>query len=234
MKVTHLAAAALVALPLTAGLARSQQAPAPSARTRPVTADTAPAVRNFRHSLHNDVPCSGCHSSRMRHGEVMIRSEQDCEKCHHVGPSREECTQCHNIARFRRGAPEPRTFQITASRATITLRMRFDHQQHGEIPCQRCHGDAMSRAPIGADCAGCHSQHHGATADCTQCHQGANALAKHTVADHTRCSTPACHGQQAQTLPASSREACLVCHSAQRQHIPGRACITCHPVRGSS
>jgi hypothetical protein len=227
------------ALTLAAALAAGShlaalQDPPQTRRLQPSAArDTTRSALNFRHSLHRDLPCAGCHSSRLRHGEVIIRSEQDCERCHHLGPGREECSQCHNVARFQRSAPELRTFQIAAGRATITLRMRFDHQQHAGILCTRCHGDTMSRAPSGADCAGCHTQHHGPAANCTQCHQGAHALAAHTAADHATCATPACHGERAQNLPVS-REACLVCHYAQLQHIPGRICVTCHPVRRST
>jgi len=229
MKTAHHVAAVLAALLSAAGPLRSQQPATP----RPAADTLPPAVRDFRHAIHTNVPCSGCHSSQQRHGQVMIRSEQDCERCHHLGPGRQECTQCHNVARLQRGPAVARTFQITARHATITLRMRFDHEPHAGISCERCHGDEMSRAPTGADCAGCHAQHHRPTADCTVCHQGANALAEHTAADHASCATPTCHGQRAENLP-SSREACLVCHAAQRQHVPGRLCVNCHPVRGNT
>jgi hypothetical protein len=203
-----------------------------AAAQRTAAAQPAQAPTSFRHSVHRDVACSGCHSSSVRHGAVILRGQEDCQRCHHQGVNREACAECHAPASIRRAAPAPRTFVIAASNTTITLRMRFDHQQHGRVACTTCHGNTLTREPDKADCASCHAQHHSPTADCTTCHQGGQILAAHTADQHATCGTAACHGARAERMP-SSREACLVCHRAQREHVPGRLCVNCHPVRGT-
>jgi hypothetical protein len=203
--------------------ASAQQPPAGRAPTPPST---------FRHAVHRDVACSACHSSSVRHGAVVLRSQADCQRCHHAGPGREACAQCHQATSIRRTAPQARSFQIAAGNATITLRMRFDHARHGGTACTTCHSNTLTREPDRADCASCHAQHHTPTADCTTCHQGGQILAAHTADQHATCGTAACHGAKAERMP-SSREACLVCHQAQRNHVPGRLCVNCHPVRGT-
>lgn len=203
-----------------------------AAAPRPAAAQTTPAARTFRHGVHRDVPCSACHSSTVRHGAVILRRQEDCQRCHHAGPRREACAECHNPASIRPTAPEPRTFRINASNATVTLRMRFDHAEHSGTACTTCHSNTLTREPDGADCASCHVQHHTPTADCTNCHQGAQILERHTADQHATCGTAACHGTKADRMP-SSREACLVCHRAQRNHVPGSLCVNCHPVRGT-
>ncbi len=183
----------------------------------------------FSHGDHRGQPCASCHSSRVRHGELMVRSAQDCQRCHHTGRGREQCAACHRSVTARRGAAPERSFALAAGGRTVTRRIRFDHQRHAAVACTQCHSSVPSRAPESADCAGCHTQHHQATADCTTCHGAANALATHSRADHTGCAAARCHGQRAASLPAS-REACIVCHSAQTTHMPGRSCDQCHRV----
>src|SRR5262249_29517411 len=129
-----------------------------------------------------------------------------------------------------RSAANPRPFTLVASRRTVTRRIRFDHGQHNAIACTQCHTNSLTRAPEGGDCAGCHAQHHRPEADCTACHASANALATHTLQDHKSCASANCHAQRAASLP-TSREACLVCHSAQQAHQPGKLCDQCHQVR---
>lgn len=210
---------ALLALVLLCAGPVAAQQPAPQA-----------APPSIRHTQHRDLACSSCHSSRLRHGEVIVRTAADCQRCHHQGPGRGDCARCHAIARMPRSQPEPRTFQLAASRTPATITMRFDHQRHGSVACTRCHGDELSRAPDQADCAACHEQHHGAQATCTGCHQAERVIQHHTRAAHGSCATASCHGSAAANLP-DSREACLVCHAAQQSHMTGRVCTTCHRMR---
>jgi hypothetical protein len=215
---------ALAAALLGAGAAAAQQRPAPALGPQQQPPPT------IEHARHRGLACSACHNSRRRHGEVIVRTQQDCQRCHHQGPGREQCSACHNLARLQRPQPQARAFQLSVSRDPVTISLRFDHQQHGQVPCTTCHGDALSRAATQADCAACHGQHHRPDATCTACHAGTQALARHKRTDHNACATAECHGAAGANLP-SSREACLVCHHAQRPHYASRLCINCHQVR---
>ncbi|MDP3774819.1 MAG: NapC/NirT family cytochrome c [Gemmatimonadales bacterium] len=184
----------------------------------------------FSHGDHRGQTCASCHSSRVRHGELMVRATADCQRCHHAGPDRQQCASCHAPMDLRRvAAAEPRSFRLLASRATVTRRLPFDHQRHTAVMCAQCHSNPMSRAPESADCASCHASHHRSAANCVACHAGANPLASHRAADHATCATASCHGERAAALPAS-REACLMCHTGQTRHLPGRNCEQCHRV----
>ena len=223
-------AALVFAFPVIAGAARAQQ---PGA-TPPGAAGSARRQGSpLQHAQHRSVACSSCHTSTRRHGEVIIRSPSDCMRCHHGGAGRENCSRCHDLAAMRRLPVRPRTFSLAASRSAVTISMRFDHQPHAGVACAQCHADQPSRAPDQANCASCHAPHHGPSATCTTCHSGADLMTKHSRNDHVHCATAACHGQAAADLPAS-REACLVCHTIQRSHVPGRVCTNCHPLRGTS
>lgn len=207
--------------------------PAPGADQEPGAA-VAPAVRppradipRFSHGDHRGQTCASCHSSRVRHGELLVKSGQDCQRCHHAGPTRQNCVACHAGAAAQRSAPNPRTMRLTAGGTTVTRRIRFDHLRHGSIECAQCHTDPLSRTANAADCTGCHAQHHTATSDCVTCHASANALATHRLDAHGTCASAGCHAQRAAGLP-SSREACLVCHQAQQTHQPGKLCDQCH------
>jgi hypothetical protein len=188
----------------------------------------------FSHGDHRGERCSSCHSSRVRHGQLLVRTSQDCHRCHHVGAAREQCATCHTSSELRRPlSGQPRTFRLLANRASVSRLIAFEHGRHTAIACAQCHSDPVSRAPQGAECASCHSSHHLATSSCTTCHAAANALAGHTAADHPNCASASCHGARASGLPAS-REACLVCHSAQASHVPGRVCEQCHRVTAAT
>jgi hypothetical protein len=199
--------------------------------TAPRQGDPAPSrsLPRFSHGDHRGQACASCHSSRVRHGELMVRSARDCQRCHHAGPQREQCASCHRSVAARRGAAPERAFTLAAGGRTVTRRIRFDHERHGAVACTSCHTAALTRAPDGADCAACHAQHHRPTAACTTCHGAANAILAHRRADHVGCASAQCHGPRAAGLPAS-REACLICHASQTNHMPGRLCDQCHRV----
>jgi len=203
-----------------------------TAAQRPAPAPAAPPTTPFQHAQHRNVACANCHNSERRHGELMVRSREDCMRCHHTGAQRQTCSQCHNRSTMRRLPPRPRTFVLAASHAPATLTIRFDHQPHAALECSMCHGAAPSYTPDQVNCATCHALHHGPDATCTTCH-GPGAMAKHTREAHVTCASANCHGAAAADLP-DSREACVVCHTTQRSHNPGRLCTTCHPVRGTS
>jgi hypothetical protein len=190
---------------------------------------TAAAAR-FSHGDHRTQSCSSCHSSRVRHGELLIRSAADCARCHHTGPGREQCATCHRGASFAPATLETeQTYRLTAKGATVTRRLPFEHQRHQSVACVRCHTNALTRAAEGAECAACHANHHRPDANCVACHVGANPVAAHRPADHPNCASAACHGTRAANLPAS-REMCLMCHPNQTRHAPGKVCEQCHQV----
>jgi hypothetical protein len=158
----------------------------------------------------------------------MVRSAADCQRCHHTGTAREQCATCHSSSSLRQPLnSRPRSLRLSINNATQTRSIAFDHSRHGSLACVQCHTNPVSRAPEDGVCANCHDNHHQPTATCTTCHAGAGALAKHTVAAHTACAT--CHGEKAARLQPT-REFCLVCHSAQVRHQPGKVCETCHHV----
>ncbi|HVO35116.1 MAG TPA: hypothetical protein VMT21_06090, partial [Gemmatimonadales bacterium] len=189
----------------------------------------APAVR-FSHGDHSSQSCSTCHSSRVRHGELLVKSAADCERCHHVGAAREQCATCHRGATFPSAVLQTQqTYALVAKSATVTRRLPFDHGRHESVPCVRCHTNPVSRAPESAACASCHANHHRPDANCVACHAGANPIASHKPSDHPNCASAACHGPRAAGLPAT-REMCLMCHTTQTRHAPGQVCEQCHKV----
>ena len=192
----------------------------------------AAALPQFQHAKHRHVACASCHNSDRRHGEVMVRSRQDCMRCHHTGAQRQNCGLCHNQSTIRRLPERPRSFVLAATHAPATLNIRFDHQPHAPFECSQCHGPAPSYTPDQGNCATCHVLHHGPDATCSNCH-GPGAMARHTREAHVSCASANCHGQAAVDLP-NTRQTCLVCHTTQRGHMSGRLCTTCHPVRGTS
>lgn len=192
------------------------------------------AAPRFSHGDHRGQMCSSCHSSRVRHGELLVKSGADCQSCHHSGPERMQCATCHDVAALGRAVLQaPQTFAVTAKRASVTRRLPFEHQRHQAFVCTRCHTNPLSRAPDGADCASCHANHHRPAANCAACHAGANGLTTHTVADHANCASASCHGSRAANLPAT-REMCLMCHTTQQRHVPGKVCEQCHKVLARS
>jgi len=195
--------------------------------------DAGPTPR-FSHGDHRTQVCSSCHSSRVQHGELLVKSAADCQRCHHSGPDRVQCATCHDVARLDRTVLQTqRTLHLNAAQATVARRLPFEHQRHDSVACVRCHTNPVSRAPEGADCAACHASHHRPTANCVACHGAANAITLHKVGDHTNCSSAACHGARAAALPVA-RAMCLMCHAAQARHVPGKACEQCHQVMARS
>ena len=160
----------------------------------------------------------------------MVRSAADCARCHHTGAGREQCATCHRGATFPSAALQTQqTYTLAAKNAIVTRRLPFDHQRHQSVSCVRCHTNPVSRAPEGAACAACHANHHRPDAKCVACHAGANPIAVHKPSDHLTCASAACHGARAANLPAT-REMCLMCHTNQTNHAPGKVCENCHAV----
>jgi nitrate/TMAO reductase-like tetraheme cytochrome c subunit len=200
----------------------------PQARRAP-PGGTAP---RFSHGDHRGQTCSSCHSSRVRHGELLVKSSADCQHCHHGGPERAQCSTCHDVEALGRVTLQTeQTFPLVATRATETRRLPFEHARHQGFACAQCHTNPLSRAPDGAACATCHASHHAAAANCVTCHAATRPIAVHKAADHPNCTS--CHGARAASLP-STRAMCLMCHTTQTRHAPGKVCEQCHKVLARS
>jgi hypothetical protein len=193
---------------------------------RPPPARRQRAFPAFNHGEHRDQKCADCHSSRLRHGQLIVTSAQSCQSCHHQRPGREQCATCHQTRELRRAPAADRSLHLSGVNKTVTRRITFDHARHTDVECTRCHTNGVTRQPE-PNCASCHVPHHTAEANCLQCHAGSDALRTHRAQDHTSCAQ--CHQGRPATVPAT-RAACLVCHTAQADHVPGRNCDTCHRV----
>lgn len=195
---------------------------------------TRRSLPRFSHGDHRREACASCHSSRMRHGALRIRSAADCQRCHHTGPGRDQCVSCHTAA----GRAQPlsrltRSFRLHVSGRTVTRSIPFPHERHAAVPsCLVCHSNAQTRAPDGADCALCHAAHHRPEANCRTCHGAANPREVHRAAAHPNCASSQCHGSRAPDI-TGSRQACLLCHADREAHMPGFACSQCHNVTHS-
>jgi hypothetical protein len=213
-----------------AGFALAHEVPAAPLRQRAAQRSRNPDLPRFSHGDHRTTACGDCHSSRERHGQTLVRSTADCSNCHHVRQTAAgaACQSCHRPRDLRAGAALPRTFTLTADRVQVTRTIRFEHSRHTEVSCSSCHEQSASQR-ASADCSSCHGDHHRPAANCLSCHAGARALATHQVSAHGTCSSSGCHARRGASLPVS-RESCLVCHEAQLNHFPGRACETCHRV----
>jgi hypothetical protein len=109
--------------------------------------------------------------------------------------------------------------------------MPFDHRFHSDEECSQCH----RRAPLlaaSARCAECHDDHHRPEADCSACH-AADDVAAHGADVHRGCAGSGCHEDPRVLALPFSRPVCLVCHSAQVNHQPGRGCEECHVTGGA-
>ena len=200
----------------------------PAQGVRPRGAGTG-TVR-FSHGDHKSETCASCHSSRVRHGELLVKSAADCARCHHTGAGRDQCATCHRGASLAPTALQTmQTYRLAVKNAAVTRRLPFDHQRHQSVTCVRCHSNPVSRAAEGAECASCHANHHRPDANCVACHAGANPIAAHKPGAHPNCASAACHGTRAANLPAT-REMCLMCHTNQTRHAPGKVCEQCHQV----
>jgi hypothetical protein len=224
--IAQLAMAASDAVPLPLA-----QTPAP--RPRPAPAAPQPAPRGpgfprFSHGQHREQRCAECHSSRVRHGALVVTSEAQCQACHHQRPGREDCVFCHQARDLRRAVAADRTLHLAGVGRTVTRRVRFEHTRHTTVECTRCHTSGLTRRPE-PNCSTCHVPHHSAEADCAECHAGSDALRTHRAQDHTTCTSAGCHDGRPANVPAT-RAMCLVCHTDKRDHVPGRNCENCHRV----
>jgi nitrate/TMAO reductase-like tetraheme cytochrome c subunit len=180
----------------------------------------------FSHATHRSVSCTSCHSSRERHGQLVLQSARDCMACHH-DPARTtaDCTSCHERAALPARAAVATTVRTSTRLEPRTRTLPFSHAEHTTIACNDCHTAGVTLAPRA--CTDCHTEHHRATANCSSCHEQP-ARAAHPRSVHHGCGGSGCHADAAVLALAPTRSVCLVCHQNLVNHQPGRDCASCH------
>jgi hypothetical protein len=203
-----------------------------------VTLPPLPAGLAFEHTDHTSVACATCHGGEERHGTVAVRDREGCRACHHTAPLAEDCTRCHVVDEVRATSfTVTRQLEIRIGSLDRPVRaLPFDHAVHWHTDCTVCHtGGIDLETARGADCSGCHLQHHEPTATCTTCHE-APAPGAHDRTAHFGCGGAGCHDP----VPAGirsvprTRELCLVCHRDRADHMVGRNCAGCHVLPPTS
>lgn len=191
---------------------------------------TAPAA--FTHGDHGRVECSACHGTGEQHGTLEVVTLEDCRSCHHRSPVSSNCVACHDTDLLA-GSPllVTRSLDIRIGSLDLPLRLiPFDHAYHLEIDCVQCHTQGSNlRAAAGADCSGCHSQHHEPDATCSTCHQPP-ATSAHDLDSHLGCTGVGCHDPAPVGIrdAPQTRNLCLACHRGMATHKPDRNCVECH------
>lgn len=189
-----------------------------------------PDTLRFRHENHAALECTECHAT----GEATSASRQQwCADCHHVSARPGECGRCHGAARLAGGTiPVLHAFRLSVGEPK-SRRLTFEHSTHSELACAECHtGGDPTR--LGRSCGSCHEPHHRPEADCMECHAEPQAGAHSEAVHRLGCGGAGCHVFTAleQVEAGGTRNACLVCHQAQRDHEPGGLCGKCHLLGG--
>ncbi|HEY0306240.1 MAG TPA: NapC/NirT family cytochrome c [Longimicrobiales bacterium] len=184
----------------------------------------------FSHARHRQVRCESCHDSRQQHGAIVIKSNRDCQSCHHGNQQvSANCANCHQASEYtQRAYPVTQRFSFSVGQPRVKeRRTAFDHRPHAQVACAQCHKDTLTRSAENVQCNACHTDHHKPTESCMSCHptpkQGA-----HNRNVHVTCSGSGCHSQ----LPVSgiprTRPFCIACHQDMVNHKPTGNCADCH------
>ena len=190
-----------------------------------------PRSLGFRHEDHPSVTCAACHGVGAGHATVTLANRADCRGCHHSPPVDNDCKACHDVDEVRATAfVVTRTLNIRIGSVDRPARtIPFEHANHWQTDCHACHTGTDLTTAQGADCSGCHLEHHEPTAACRTCHEGP-APGAHDANAHLRCGGAGCHTQVPPGIvPAPrTREVCLVCHRDRSEHQPQKTCSACH------
>jgi hypothetical protein len=186
----------------------------------------------FAHGDHDAVACGTCHGESARHGSVTVDGREDCRACHHTAPVASDCTRCHVVGEVR-ATSFAVTKALDISIGSLDRPVRtivFDHANHWRTECSVCHtGGPDLETAQGADCSGCHREHHEPTATCRSCHE-APAPGAHDRDAHFGCGGTGCHDPAPAGIRSAprTRELCLSCHRDLVEHKVESNCVDCH------
>jgi hypothetical protein len=185
----------------------------------------------FSHPRHRNVTCESCHNNSRQHGEVTVKTNAQCQSCHHKAPVANNCSSCHAASEFAaKPYPTTQNFAISAGQgSTKTRQANFDHRRHAGVSCAQCHRDEVTRSAANVECSACHKEHHKPTATCMACHPTPRANA-HTVNVHVGCAGSGCHSKLPVPGVPRTRQFCLACHQTLVNHKPGGNCADCHKL----
>lgn len=214
-------------LPAPAGDGALQQDTA--TRRMPGGTTLAGPFRGFSHAIHRGVACTSCHSMQSEHGALLVRTREDCMRCHHSPRVAATCTRCHETQGLPQGLTRTVTSKTSVAPAPTTRSLPFSHRDHPGVACASCHSGPPAYTTI-ASCTTCHESHHANVRDCRTCHV-ANVRTGHPIAAaHVTCTGGGCHADPAVRSLTWSRQVCLTCHQEMKAHEPGRFCADCHRV----
>lgn len=183
--------------------------------------------RTFLHEYHRSVVCTSCHTSGGQHGVPRQWTAESCASCHHDATRETTCAACHQPDTYEGPRPVTQTLRLSVWAESRTRDLSFDHRLHVGLDCRGCHeGGALLEPP---DCASCHLNHHRPEVECAQCHTAPDP-GVHGLEAHLSCGGSGCHSDAATRRPMLSRPSCLICHAPQREHMPGKSCVSCHVV----
>lgn len=203
----------------------------PPKRESPVRAAVAASPDSFPHARHTSLPCLTCHTVNRATSGLVFQVPRGCDLCHHQSliagkVAVADCARCHKAERLT--IPRPIVVQVRVGvRAPTGRTISFQHDQHRDLSCARCHQAPNTVPPDSVrSCTGCHDQHHSAERNCSSCHNRAETPAAHSRADHVACD--ACHTPARIAALMPVRNFCVTCHAAQRTHQPRGECSSCH------
>jgi hypothetical protein len=203
----------------------------PPLRDSPVDAAAAAAVDTFPHSRHTSLPCITCHTINLAKTGLAFEIPRGCDLCHHQSliagkVEAADCAKCHAPAKLAAPRPKVITVQVEG-RAPLDRTVAFQHDQHQRTSCATCHQAPSPTPPDSVrTCQGCHDQHHNESRNCSTCHNQPVNTTAHSRTTHLACD--ACHTPARIAVLTPSRNFCITCHTAQRDHQRGGECSTCH------
>ena len=185
---------------------------------------------SFPHARHAKLACLECHETGAGHGRLTFERPRGCAICHHQAPTPARCVLCHQPEKY--GTPMHKVVTVTVpGHAPKPRPVDFLHARHSARSCVECHTTPVTLAPAPekAQCKDCHSEHHAAGRNCSECHTLAEPKAEHKTLEtaHQRCD--ACHTAATIARLTPTRTFCSTCHATRAQgHYGSRECTVCH------
>jgi hypothetical protein len=203
----------------------------PPTRDSPGAAAAAATADSFPHGRHTSLPCLTCHTNTGAKNGLVFAIPRGCDLCHHQSliagkVEAADCAKCHAPAKL--AVPKPMVMQVkVGTHAPAPRTVGFKHDGHQRLACATCHQAPNTVPPDSIrTCQGCHTEHHNAQRNCSTCHNRAETPPAHSRTTHVACD--ACHTPSRIAILSPTRNFCVTCHAAQRDHQPGGECSTCH------